>query len=91
MKMIATWILSRQLLNLSTKEFIRAVVLPLAAVAIASALIPVLIRFMMPAGWLRFLVVLFVSIGTVMASSLFIGCTPPERKMLISLVMDKLK
>ena len=45
----------------------------------------------MPDGWLRFIIVLFVSVASAGICSLFLGCTKPEREHLVSLVMTKIK
>ena len=84
------WYLCKRYLGLSIWEITRDIVFPTLLVSVLSAIVPYLIHMTMPAGWLRFLVVFFVSIASAGAVSLFVGCTPAERKMLINLVLEKL-
>lgn len=91
MKIATMWVLCNRQLGLSIKEYFRSVVVPLMVVAIVSSILPVLLHCLMPSGWLRLLIVLFLSIAMVAVSSLFIGCSAPERKMLISMIMAKLQ
>ncbi len=91
LKTLTMCVLSKYQLDLSIREFLRSVVIPLILVSVISAIVPVSLFFVMSPGWLRFLAVLSTSIAAVMASSLLIGCSPSERKLLISMVMAKLK
>lgn len=85
------WYLCKRYLGLSIWEFIRDVVFPTLLVTVSSAIFPYLIRVSMPSGWVRLLLVVSVSIISTGLSALYIGCTAPERKMLISLVLEKIK
>lgn len=90
LKVLTMWILSRYQLNASILEFLKVVVLPLVWVSILSAVIPTLLHHFMPGGWLRFIIVLGSSLLISAGCILYIGCTPPERKLLISMIQDKL-
>lgn len=91
MKVLVMWRICKRQLGIPPIQYVRAVVLPAAIVIIASCCIPLLLRFQMPEGWLRFIVVLLVSLGTSAASILYLGCIPAERNMLIELVLGKLR
>lgn len=90
-KIITMWFLCRKQLSLSIREIILRVFLTVLLVCIIAAIIPCLLHFVMPAGWIRFLVVLFSSIIFSSLSILLIGCTASERSLLISMVIGKIK
>ena len=90
LKLVAISIMSRIQLGISIKEFLRTSVFRSIVVAAISAIIPLVIYSALPEGWIRFLVVLsacFVSSGLCIY---FLGCTPDERKMLLSMVKSKI-
>ena len=91
LKVLAMWLLCRIQLNLSIRDFIRTVLLPICIVTLVSAGLPLLARMLMPDGWLRFLIVLAISLGSASLSILFLGCTQPERKMLTDMVLGKIR
>lgn len=91
LKVLTMWILCQNQLNIPIGSFLKEVVSPLLWVSIISAIIPVAIHVIMPAGWLRFIIVLCSSILISSGCCLYIGCTRPERSLLISMIVDKLK
>ncbi len=91
LKVLVLWGISKRQLGVSTSDFIRSVVWPAIIVFVVSSCIPVVLRIYMPEGWLRFLTVLFISLGTSAISILYLGCIPSERKMLIDLVLSKVR
>ena len=91
LKVLTMWLLSRRHLEISISDFIKNVVVPLAIVSIVSFCIPAFFRFTMPYGWGRFILVLFLSLASSATSILYLGCTAPERRMLLSMVAEKLK
>ncbi len=90
-KILVLWTLSREQLGISTKEFIRSVMLPSGLVVVLSCCIPIFVRVYMPYGWLRFLAVLLISLITSAVTILYIGCIPSERKMLIEMILGKIR
>lgn len=91
LKVLTMWLLCRVQLNVSTKEFFCTVLIPISIVTLVSIGLPLLTKIMMPEGWLRFLAVLTVSLGSASLSILFLGCTSPERRMLIDMVLSKIR
>ncbi len=90
LKAITMFVLCKQQLHISIKELIALVVVPLFIVFLSSSLIPTMIHAMMSPGWLRFIVVGFCCVLFTSLSCFFLGCTQSERKLLLSLVMDKI-
>lgn len=90
-KVIVMWFLSRKQLSISGKEFILMVIVPTLATSLVSSILPFILRFNMPDGWLRFIIVLIVSVASAGICSLYLGCTKPEREHLVSLVLSKIK
>ena len=64
-------------------EYFRDVVSKLALVTIASCVIPSILRFTMPAGWIRAIIVCCVSVILTAFSVLFLGCDRGERKFIL--------
>ena len=91
LKVLVIWQMSHRKLGISTVEFIRSVVLPASIVIIVSGSIPFLIRFFMPYGWIRFILVLIISLVSSAACILFLGCTTSEREMILDMVIGKIQ
>lgn len=91
LKVLVMWLLCRIQLSLPIRDFIATVLLPISIVTLVSTSIPLLVRMLMPDGWLRFLIVLAVSLGSASVSILFLGCSQPERKMLMDMVLGKIR
>ena len=90
MVMIMLW-LSKKQLNISATEYIKSVIFPALVVVAGSCIIPILMRTFLPFGWLRFMVVLLVSLGMSTVCILYLGCRPSERNMLVGMVLGKLR
>ncbi len=88
--LIMLW-LSRKQLAVSAKEYIRSVIIPSCIVFAVSCIIPTIMRYLMPFGWIRFIAVLLVSIGISGICILYLGCSPSERNMLVEMVLGKLR
>ena len=85
------WWLSKVQLAISVKDFAKSVLLPASIVIVVSCLLPSLIHFFMAGGWIRFVLVLAISLVSSAVSILYLGCAPSERKMLIELILGKLQ
>ncbi len=90
-KIFTIWILSNKQLSISIYDFIKRAVLPLIMTTILSAIVPLIIHFTMPAGWERFIATLLSGLITSSLAILYIGCTSPERKLLVSMVLSKFR
>ena len=90
-KVLVMWILSNKQIGVSISDYLQSIILPTSIVAIVSCAIPVLIRFIMPLGWPRFLTILLTSLAASICSIFFLGCIPSERKMLVELTLGRIR
>lgn len=67
-------------------DFIKRVLIPVIGVVVTSAIIPLLIHFSMPLGWIRMLVVGCVSVLCVAVGVYLIGLQHNEREILLGFV-----
>jgi len=91
LQVFVMWGLSKKQLSIPIIDFIHSVVIPSSIVTIASCLIPICLRFIMPSGWFRFVSVLFASLASSTISILFLGCDAVEREMIIEMVLGKIR
>lgn len=75
---ISTYIVSRTV-RITVGSIFKFIYLPEAVVTFVSSIFPILIYCILPEGWIRFFLVLIVSIMAVALSSFFIGLTAHER------------
>lgn len=68
-------------------DFIKCVLLPIIGVVIISAIIPMLVHFAMPLGWIRMLVVGCISVLCVAVGVYLIGLQHNEREILLGFVI----
>lgn len=90
-KVFVMWGLAKRQLSISIPAYLKEVVLPLLKMITVSVILPLLIFFLMKDGWIRFVLLLTTSLVTSSLSILYLGCTPSEREMLLSLFWDKVK
>ena len=91
MKVLVMLRISKKQLEIPPFQYIRAVILPTVIVVLVSSCLPLLLRFSMPDGWLRFIIILLTSVAISAASILYLGCIRSERDMLINLVLSKIR
>ena len=91
LQILVMWILSKIQLDFSISEQIRSVMIPSLIVSSISCIFPILIFLFMPYGWPRFLSVLTISILSSVVCILYIGCSPTERNLLISMVKSRIR
>lgn len=89
-KVFISLFLCKRLLCIPIHEFLKVSVWPLFIVTAISIVVPLLVFFNMPAGWLRFLITLVLCTLSSGLSIMYLGCTKPERQMLMNLVREKL-
>lgn len=87
LKVLVMWLLCRIQLNLSIRDLIKTVLFPICIVTLVSIGLPLLARMTMADGWLRFLIVLALSLGSASVSIFFLGCTQAERKILMDMIL----
>lgn len=76
---IMRYILLRNQISLSTKEFINEVIFRLLPVVILSPIVPLIIRNTMDEGFIRLLVICFTSVASVIFVSYSLGLKSTER------------
>lgn len=76
---INTTIVSSRTLRLSIRDILGKIYLRDLIVAVCSFTGPILLAYFLPAGWIRFLVVVVFSIVSVVFFSLFLGLSKDER------------
>lgn len=85
---LRVWFLRRSV-GMSAREFFKDVCLNVAAVTVASAVLPVLLMVSCScAGWPRFLLVTAVSLSCSMSAIYYVGCTIEERSFLMDRAKD---
>ena len=73
----------RSLAKLSMWHFVRTVLTNVTIVTAVSVILPIVAHYLLDPGWIRFLIVGFVSVVSVLFSILYIGCTRSEREFVV--------
>lgn len=73
---------SHHSIGLSIVHFFQNVILKVLFVALLSSIVPVLITISIDDGWVRFLIVSFVSVSCTACSVLLVGCSQGEREFI---------
>lgn len=89
--LVANVVIVHHSVRLDIMKFSRAVFPRIILVTVLSLLLPVFMRSAIPGGWWRFFAVSLSSVASVLASSIFVGCSREERKILLSLIKTKLR
>lgn len=90
-KIVVMLFLCRWQLGISIRDFIGSVLFRVLLVSVLSVVLPILVYSFLPAGWIRFMAVLFVSLTFSSFIILYVGCVSKERELLLSLVRSKIK
>lgn len=88
-QIVALVVLKSIVCEFSLMKYFRGVVIPLMTVVLLSMVIPLLIHHFMSRGFLKFIIVLFVSILSVFISVLLVGLNKNE-KIIIANIQNKL-
>lgn len=89
-KTLTIMYLCHRQLEFSIISFIKEVLFKVTIVTGFSMIITWLIATSMPTGFIRFVIVLLSSLAISSLCILFIGCTSPERKMLLEIIQKKI-
>lgn len=81
---------AHKLLGFSILDFTKTVFLPIIWCAIVASLIPLLIYIIMPAGWIRLVVLIFASIICTSITVLYLGMTKHEREIIVNAIKNRL-
>lgn len=73
----------RKMVGLSMRKYLRDVVGNVCITTIAAVIVPLLINILYPSGFGRFVSVILTGIISGGLASLYLGCTPSERTMII--------
>lgn len=79
-------IIASQSLGLTSGQIITKIYIPDCLVAFCASILPYLISRVMPQGWIRFLVVLGISVISVFLFAFFVGFKKVERKIFLQKV-----
>ena len=90
-KIYVAWMLCRKYVGLSAKEYVTKVLSRILIVTVLSAILPCFLYFSMSPGWARFITVVATSILSSGICILYVGCSPEERVMLLSMIISKIK
>lgn len=82
--LFARMILARGIFDLSIWEFVKRVIIVSLISSVVALILPLTIRMTMGDGFLRFIIVLSVSLISTSLSVLYIGCTKDERVSIVS-------
>lgn len=80
--LLRLFFLTRMVKTFSAISYIKNVIVNVFAVSLLSSALPSMLCFFFPDGWMRFLIVLFVSFVCTGLVILYIGCSTSERKFI---------
>lgn len=75
----ARLVMLKRMIGLNAKSFFSDVYIRIVLVGFSGLVIPLILRFSMPYGWLNFIVVTICSFCTMGLSILYVGCSKAER------------
>lgn len=76
----------RILLHFSLRKYAKEVLLPFVIVVATSFVIPLIPYYLMQCGWLRFILVLCLSVATSSISLYFLGLNKKEKDLINSII-----
>lgn len=74
-------IILKKIINYSIWEYTRNVIFPFLLTVIISIILPLIIHYLLPAGTLRFIIIIFLSLITISFSFYYLGCNSSEREL----------
>jgi len=86
LQVVATLIIVKPTMGFSYGEVIRKVYLPEVMTVVVASVLPIILYFSLPYGWVRFLIVGSVSVICSCAAIFYIGCTQSEREYLLNII-----
>ena len=81
-KTITSILFVKKDLNYSMKDALQGIFIPVALIIAISIVIPGLLHFLMPQGWIRFVLVLGTSISCIAFSAFNLGCNHDEQQQI---------
>lgn len=88
---IVSLFILREIVSFSLKHYVSKVILPLLLFTVAASIIPIALRIIIPAGWLRVIVIFLVSALTVLVSFYYLGLGKDEKTMANAYIKQYLK
>ena len=82
----ARLVMLKKMIGLDAKSFFFDVYVRIVLVGAAGLVLPLVLRFMLPYGWLNFTIVTLCSLCTVCVSVLYVGCNKAERRYIYDLI-----
>lgn len=89
-KVLTMLFLCKYQLNVPFSEVLWLVLRPILMVIAISAIIPIILHFKLSYGWMRLILVTGTSLVTSSLACYFVGCTPSERELLLSMIRGKI-
>ena len=89
-RFIGTYFIVKKTIPYTFQELLSEMYLPEIKVVICSTVIPLVVSFLLPYGWLRFLIVCSLCVLFFVPSILFIGCNQSERVFILNAVRQKI-
>ncbi len=90
-KIVVSLVSTKDCLGFTMFEVIRDIYLNITLVGVCSSALPLLFHFVLPYGWLRFFVVLFISLLCTCLSILFTGCSKEEREQVVQFARESVR
>ena len=87
----ARLIMLKKMIDLNAKSFFLDVYVRIVLVGIAGLVLPIILRFLLPYGWLNFIVVTICSLCTMVLSILYVGCDRSERSYIFDMIHSFIK
>ena len=84
LRFIGTYFIVRKTLYYDMRELIDEMYWPELKVVICSSIIPLAVSFLLPYGWVRFLLVGFLCVLFTVPSILYVGCNQSEREFIFN-------
>lgn len=84
--LVARLLFLRKHINLHIRDFIKHVYINILIVTIISAILPVILHFIMPYGFIRFASVTAISALSSIATIYYIGCNKQEKEYIIAAI-----
>lgn len=86
--LILRLIFLRKMAKLSMSSFMKNVCAKVLLVVLTSSILPTIVHYYMPYGWVRLLVVGFISILSSLLVIYYMGCNKEERQFVVSKIRD---
>ena len=88
--LISRLVMLKKMINLNARSFFLSVYMRVLIVAAIGALVPIVLRLLLPYGWINFIIVTLISLITMSVSILFVGCNKSERIYIYNMAVSSI-